>query len=311
MKRFALLLGGLFSGAAGAADWHTEIDANGLRSAWTSGEVAIGATAATAEATLRYKCAPGVRGNLIWSLEIAHADKIRIFDFDDFEGPDAMANGRKLSALALVGGLLQAKVLAAQTGYYAGAPSSDTFVIETSAPAREPGDLALLTDLIGPGTSAIEWRVTSARDPELALAARFDAAGADRALAQARIGCGPPPALKAETVQAWVGQDPNAMGVFDHAALLWRLKALLGRDFDTFRLAIADAQPVARDGDVVYVVGHLRGDPKLAAAWMIDLKTLVSEAALVESGRLRTIRDEDAPRITPPEAVRSYLSAAL
>lgn len=309
LVRFALANAFFVAMSAHAADWQSDIDAHGIRSASTTGTATIGRTESAA--TLRYKCAPGRRGNSIWSLEIAHADRaVAGFGFADFEGPDAPANGQRLSELALEGGLLQTRIKVAQTGYFAAEPP-DTFVIESSSPAGQGGDLALLTDAIGPATGAITWSVQGARDPEQRLDARFAGAGAGRAIGVARIGCGPAPALTTETVEAWVGKDPNFAGVFDDAGLLWRLKALLGRDFDAFRLAIADAQPVARDGRIVYVVGHLRGDDKLAAAWMFDLDSGASEAALVESGKLRTIRDEGAPRITAPESVRSYLAAAM
>jgi hypothetical protein len=293
---------------AAPAAWESDIDARGIRSAWTAGSLAAGTQ--ETEATLRYKCAPGRRGNLIWSLEVPRAAELKAFDFRDFEGPDAPANGKRLSELALEGGLMQSRVATAQTGYFAAEPP-DTFVIETSAPAGAAGELALLTDAIGAGTSSITWRVRGARDPDQVLLARFDGDGAAKALGEARIGCGPAPRLAAETVAAWVGKDPNAANVFDDPALLWRLRALLGRDFNTFRLAIADAQPVAREGAIVFVIGHLRGDEKVAAAWMYDVGSGASEAALVEDGKLRTIRDEDAPRIAPPEAVRAALSAAM
>lgn len=299
----------LFLAASVSAGWESDIDEHGMRSAWTTGTLAAGTQ--ETDATLRYKCRPGRRGNLIWSLEVPHAARFKAFDFLDFEGPDALANGKKLSELALEGGLMQSRVSTAQTGYFAGSPDSDTFVIETNAPALDASELALFTDTIGPGTTAITWGVHGARDSNQALLARFDGEGAAKALGEARVGCGPAPRLAPETVASWVGKDANAANVFDDAALLWRLRALLGRDFTTFRLAIADSGKVARDGSVVYVVGHLRGDEKLVAAWMFDLQSGASEAALVEDGRLRTIRDEDAPRIAPPEAVREYLSKAM
>ncbi len=244
-------------------------------------------------ARLSLQCRPGVKGSLLWSLEVEHAAKLKDFVYDDFEGPDAAASAQRLSELSIEGGLMHPQVKAAQNGFYHG-ERSDSFVFEVSAPATAASDAALLADAVGPSTTGFAWSVTSARDVKQRIVAHFPAQAAAASIKETMAGCGPVPQISAETIAGWRGSGAAADGLLEERPVLWWTKALLGRDYAQFRAALAHAEPLAGGDDLLYLLG--KGDNGTAAVWLFDRNNARSEAVLISAGKAKRYLDEDAPR---------------
>jgi len=290
--------------AADSGSWKPEVDPSGLRRTEVAGEARLGETRTPARLALQ--CRPGVKGALVWSLQVEHAAKLDGFRFDDFEGPDAVALEQALSELSIEGGLMQPKVKARQSGFFHG-DQADSFVFEVAAEAGAGSDASLLADAIGPTTTAITWTVTSARDVKQHILARFPAQGAAEAVRRTMSGCGPAPELGDELAAAWQGKDPAI--VLDQRAVDWRLQALLGRDYDAFRAALAKAEPIGTSGSMLYLMG--RGEDGSAAAWYVDRKGGLGEAVLIRHRKPERFIDEDAPRLVAPIEVREFIAKAM
>jgi hypothetical protein len=97
--------------------WKTSVQPNGLRTIQTSG------TATTPDgnfpATFAFECQPGKDGTISFVYTIDHANQMKLFNFDEFEGPDALAAERETAHLQASSKGSTSKLDKAVSGYYA------------------------------------------------------------------------------------------------------------------------------------------------------------------------------------------------
>lgn len=299
---FVFLGAALAAIPAGAAGWQHGVSADGLRQARASGNADFGSVHVPAALVL--KCRPGSDGAIAWELELPEAKRLADFGLEDFEGPDAISGGKVLNEIAPEGGMLRTTIRAAAAGFFSVAP--DTFVLSVSAPANAASNPALLADLITPQTTALVWSVESLKAPGARLVARFDGKGAAVALRETMMGCGPAPDFDAAALETYLGRTPADGGLWKLRPLEWRLKGLLGGDYAAFVKRMRGAEPLARDGEVWYVLA--RPAKQDAAALMFttagDLEVIRANAEDVKRDR------SGANAISAPTAVREYVSAS-
>lgn len=285
------------------AAWSHAVDEHGARSAQVAGSARFGAQELPARLTLR--CAPGDGGTVSWSLLLEQADRYGEFGLVDFEGPDAPAASSALTKLRLMGGLLQPQMQVAVAGWYS-AEFPGAFVLSLAAPANAASEAALLADAIGAQTQSFNWRVASFQDPSRGIEAQFDTRAAQAAVRETMMGCGPTPAFPPEAPQAWQGRNPNGIELWRRSPLEWGLKGLLGRDYDAFVARMAGAQPIAREGEVYYVLAPDPAEPRSGAALLFDAQGEM-EVIRVDAGL--AIVAARHPRALPrPDAVRAFVA---
>lgn len=288
----------LLAPARAAADWVHAISADGLRSASSFGSASWRDTEVAAQLSLR--CRPGSDGTIAWQLALATPERLAGFDIDAFEGPDAAGNGRRLSQLVLEGGLLGARIVATQSGWY----DESRFVFEVAALAWTASDPALIADAIGPGTMALRWSVSAVDPAKGELQSRFDTTGAAGAIAATMLGCGPPPAPTAAELGAWRGRNPAASGLFESRTVRWHLAALLGPAEAAIRAHFARAEPALIDDAVLVVLAP--GTSERSGAAFLLASDARAEVLLIDEGQV--VRHTDAARaIDPPASVRAFV----
>ncbi len=301
MIRVAWWLAGCACAVPAHASWMGSVDENGLRTATVTGEAHFGS--ARVPATLKLACRPGLDGTVAWELELAEASRIADFGFDHYEGPDARAAKERLTEIVPEGGMLRTTVRAAAAGYYGVTP--DTFVLSVSTGANAASDVALLAELISAQTEAVQWTTRSLALDGAALVARFAADGAAPVVRETIMGCGPPPALDAKALERALGRNPAATNLFAQRGLEWRLEGLLGREHDAFLARVARAKPLARSGDVWFVLAA-PGDGHGATAVMFDASGAL-EVVLADDGGTRRLATSLKPLVVP-EPVREFLA---
>ena len=84
------------------------------------------------------------------------------------------------------------------------------------------------------------------------------------------MGCGPSVPLDAAVLERALGRNPAGSNLFAQRAIEWRMKALLGRDYDAVLARFAASQPLARDGDVWFVLADPREGAHGASAILFD-----------------------------------------
>jgi len=136
----------------------------------------------TRPATLRLLCnSDPDDGALSIELWVSQAFKLKDFDYDDFEGPDAAAADRALSHVSLVANKGQTEISQAAAGWYSG-DDPDTFVFGLSEPSHHAGKVGTLVKAIEAKHKQIVW-VQSAFDKskrELRASFALDAATVKR-----------------------------------------------------------------------------------------------------------------------------------
>jgi hypothetical protein len=284
-----------------APEWRVEINPHGLRTATAQGIANFGSM--RWPATLTLQCAPGHDGALVWKMEIAGARDGDGFDFGAFEGPDAPANGKQLTQLALEGGLLTTRFATTQTGSWS---EADRFAFEVSARAWDMSNGALLADAVGSQTQAILWSMRSPAESSQVIVARFGASGAQEVLRSTMSGCGPAPKIDAAALKRWADGDDT--GLWKDRAMQWRLQGVLGARYDTFAQQNWPADAVKRDGDVYYALATPDANGN-GAALMFNAEGIL-EALLVEAGNLQRYSWYRSA-LKPPQAVRDYLSGIV
>lgn len=144
-----------------------------------AGTVRIG-DAAPRPATLNTLCSadkPG--GALSIELVVPEANTRKDFDYDDFEGPDAVA-GDAVPARLAWSGAAKAEVAHAAGGWYAPEPP-DSFIFGISQLSQRTGAPArLLAAIDGAGTLTWSQGGYARRDRALTATFEFDAAAAKR-----------------------------------------------------------------------------------------------------------------------------------
>lgn len=302
------LLSLALSATALAADdapgWSLEVNDHGLRRATAHGTATWGAT--QVPATLQLMCRSGEDGTVSWTLAVERSSELVGFDFGAFEGPDAPTNEKMLSRLDLDGGILRTGFATATTGAYV---DGARFAFQFSAPATAASQAGLLAEAVDETSEAIRWAVTSPERADAKLEAEFSAEGAAPVLRDAMLGCGPPPALDDARIAGWLGRNPHSTGFFGQRAVAWRTHALLGSAHDAVLARFARAQPVARDGNVLFVLAPDAKDERSGAVLMLELGGTDATVIEIDDGKVerRTSASADAP-IVPPAAVREFVA---
>jgi hypothetical protein len=287
--------------APAQAQWTGAIDEYGLRRATTQGEAYFGSTRVPARLTLL--CRPGEDGIVAWELALSESSRLADFGFADFEGPDARAAKARLTEIVPEGGPARTAFYAAAAGYYGTEP--DVFVLSVSAPANAASDVARLGESVGVRTETLQWSTRSLAIEGAALVARFPTSDAASVVREAMMGCGPAPELEPSALERALGQDPGETKLFEQRALDWRLKSLLGREHDALLARLARAQPLARDGEVWYVLAP-PGAGHGATVVMFE-RSGATEVVLADPDGTRRLKSGGAA-IKPPAAVREFLA---
>ena len=287
-----------------ASVWSHEANANGVRMATVTGTARFGEIELPAQLSLQ--CAPGEGGTVSWSLVLEQASQYGEFGLDAFEGPDAEAGSTAVTKVRLIGGLLQPTVQVVVAGWYS-ADVDGAFVLSFSAPANDASQAALLAEAIGPLTQSYNWRTASFRDASRGIEAQFDARAAQAAVHETMMGCGPVPEFADGAPASWQGRNPNGIEIWRQRAMEWRLKGLLGSEYENFLARMGTAQPVAREGEVYYVLAPDAQDPQSGVALLFDAGSEM-EAIRVDAG-LAIVVARRARALPRPDAVREFVAA--
>jgi hypothetical protein len=301
-RRYLPLLAALSATAAHADDagtWTQAISEYGVRTAVGVGEARLGDDLLPARLTLT--CGPGWDGSLSWQLGVIDADRFARFGLDDFEGPDAPANDKRQSHLALEGGLIATQFDTEQTGFWA---ENNIFAFEFSALSLDSSRAALLADAIGPTSTALVWSVRSLAEPSLTLDARFDLSTAASAIRATMMGCGPAPAIAPEALERW--REEGSASLWNDRAMQWRLQGLLGRDYDRFATRDWGNTPLRTNGDRYYLLANAADGARDGAALIIDACGEVETIDVVDGKAKRHSTDKTG--FKTPEPVRDYVA---
>ena len=135
-----------------------------------SGKIRADANAEHA-ATLRLACSPEPNGGtLSIELIVPEAHTRKDFDYDDFEGPDAPASTKALSALAWSTRTGTTTIEHAAAGWYL----SDAFNFGINQPTHQRKEPARLLNAIRDESGQLTWTQTSFDNAGHRLVARFD-----------------------------------------------------------------------------------------------------------------------------------------
>lgn len=126
---------------------------------------------ASRKAHLRVLCEPSAKGALSLELWVPKAFKLKDFDYDDFEGPDAAASSRALSHVEIAGHA-DTSVEQAGAGWWAGG-DPDTFVFAVSQLSKAKSAIAAMLAALADGDTQILWTQRGYDDPKRELRASF------------------------------------------------------------------------------------------------------------------------------------------
>ena len=141
-----------------------------------------------AKTTLSFQCTSGKGGASTITFIVLGAFKMKGFDFDDFEGPDAPAQRHAQVTITAhrPGGDLVIRT--ACTGYYT--VSDEGFAFEITTMANVRGKVTQLSDALINGATGISIHIKGLKHPEKIIEATFPTAGAPAALTQVMQACG-------------------------------------------------------------------------------------------------------------------------
>ncbi|GAW41891.1 hypothetical protein SH203_02302 [Brevundimonas sp. SH203] len=98
-----------------------------------------------------------------------------------------------------------------------------------------------------------------------------------------------PAATDWTSLNALVGQYPNASKLIEDSAVTADLKTLLGDKYETLRANMQTQAPLEREGSVLYTSGNKAHEGGINAAYMmIDPTQRAMEVGLWENGKLTT-----------------------
>jgi len=166
--------------------WHTEKTISGM-AAETAGEAKT--PDGPAKVRLSFECTPGKNGTDSVVFIVLGATKLKGFDFDDFEGPDAVARAKALLTFTVQrtkGPDVVVKTNAA--GSYTVTEGGFAFEVSTAANTKE-GKVTQLTEAIAGGASSISVQVQDFADAAKNIQATFPTAGAAEMLSQTMKAC--------------------------------------------------------------------------------------------------------------------------
>jgi hypothetical protein len=133
-------------------------------------------------ATLHLACSPDNEGGaLSIELMVPEANTRKDFDYDDFEGPDAVAGGKPLSHIAWISATSTTEISYAAAGWYIPDPAG-AFMFGVSQPSHHRKPPANLIAAIGPDPGRLVWTQTGFDKARHELVATFelDAAVAEK-----------------------------------------------------------------------------------------------------------------------------------
>ena len=123
--------------------------------------------------SLHVLCNPDTDGGAISvELWVPQAFKLKDFDYDDFEGPDAAAGDRALSRVSVAGEGGKTEITSAAAGWYSG-EDPDTFVFGLSQLSHQQGKIATLLRAVDPKRTQLVWVQAGFNDPKRELRATF------------------------------------------------------------------------------------------------------------------------------------------
>lgn len=187
MMRKLIIITGLMltmTVAVRAQDWRHQVNENGLRTARVSAPgTAPNGPAAT---TLTLQCAPGKDGSVSIQYAVSGTDKIKQFNFGDFEGPGAPASKRRLVQFAVQTPRGAVKLQTAVSGYYT---DQGVFVFELAAANNAVSGATRVADAIRGGAESVTIMVQDSRNLRRTIQTRFPAADAAPAVTETLKGC--------------------------------------------------------------------------------------------------------------------------
>ena len=125
------------------------------------------------QVTLHLLCEPDPHGGAVSvELWVPEAFKLKDFDYDDFEGPDAPAGNRELSHVTVAGDGGSTEIKHAAAGWYSG-EDPDTFVFGLSQLSRREGKVATLLRAMDATKTSLVWVQTGFDDAKRQLRATF------------------------------------------------------------------------------------------------------------------------------------------
>jgi hypothetical protein len=127
----------------------------------------------TYPATLRAYCAPLSNGALGLELVVPDATTRKDFDYDDFEGPDAVAAKRALTRIGISGESGKTEIAHAAAGWY-GVEPADSFVFGVSQTSLQRGALTNLIAAFDGHRGHVVWVQTAFDDSKRELRGAFD-----------------------------------------------------------------------------------------------------------------------------------------
>ena len=139
-------------------EWETKVHKNGLR---TATSIALAVTPnGSVGSTLAFQCQPGADGTLSMVYTIHQPEKVILFPFDQFEGPDAPNATKKLGQIQVF--LRTGKSISKVTlqkelsGYFA---TAKAFAFSFSVPAGQKNDVTRLLERITQGAGTMSFCV--------------------------------------------------------------------------------------------------------------------------------------------------------
>lgn len=159
MRKFLIVVVLFSCSIANAAEeWETKVQQNGLR---TATSIALATTPnGSVGSTLAFQCQPGSDGALSVIYTIHQPEKVILFPFDDFEGPDAPNATKKLGQVQvfLRAGKTISKVTLQKelSGYYA---TAKAFAFSFSVPAGQKNEVTQLMERIIQGAGTMNFCV--------------------------------------------------------------------------------------------------------------------------------------------------------
>jgi hypothetical protein len=150
--------------------------------------------------------------------------------------------------------------------------------------------------------SALTFSIAACGSPE-----RSDrSAPSDAPQQTAPTDVAPPPAAPAQadwsSLNALVGQYPNASKLIEDSAVTPELKTLLGAKYETLATHMQTQSPLEREGSVLYTSGNKAHEGGTNAAYiLIDPTQRALEVGLWENGKLTTYSTQGATLAKPKD----------
>ena len=158
MRTFLISLLLFASVASADEEWETKVQRNGLR---TARSIALATTPnGSVGSTLAFECQPGTDGTLSLVYTIHQPQKVVLFPFDQFEGPDAPAATKKLGQIQVFlrtdKGISKVTLQKELSGYFA---TADAFAFSFSVPAGQKNEVTQLVGRIIQGAGTMSFCV--------------------------------------------------------------------------------------------------------------------------------------------------------